>query len=143
MREGDANRYGQGRKTRRGRLRNAFEETKKETYSNVQNVDESIGPGRTGAGETNGRSREEVAYFAQTLADKLGDRKSLTYYKLLCARFDPHQLLQKAVESGYEHSPYSSAKPPRPSAPKPMPNPALPGSRIGTTNTMGVRAGRA
>jgi len=32
------------------------------------------------------------------LADKLGDQKSLSYYKIACQRSDPHLLLQKAAE---------------------------------------------
>lgn len=40
----------------------------------------------------------ETAYFAGLIAEKLGDQKSLTYYKIACQRSDPHMLLQKAAE---------------------------------------------
>jgi len=46
----------------------------------------------------NGRDQDEVAYYAKLLADKLGDQKSLTYYKIACQRFTPQTLLQKAAE---------------------------------------------
>src|SRR5256884_2679049 len=39
---------------------------------------------------------EERDYYAGLLADKLGDHKSLTYYKMACRRFNPQLLLQKA-----------------------------------------------
>lgn len=74
------------------------EERREERYKNVQNVDKPIRLDQTGPGAPGGRSREEVGYYARALADKLGDQKSLTYYTLLCARFDPHQLLQKAAQ---------------------------------------------
>jgi len=41
---------------------------------------------------------EERDYYAGLLADKLGDHKSLTYYKIACRRFDPQLLMQKASE---------------------------------------------
>jgi DNA-binding PadR family transcriptional regulator len=74
------------------------EERKREREKNVLNVIEPIRPGQTYGEARPGRSREEVGYYARALADKLGDQKSLTYYTLLCARFDPHQLLQKAAQ---------------------------------------------
>jgi len=46
----------------------------------------------------NKRDKDEVAYYANLLADKLRDQKSLTYYKIACQRFTPHTLLQKASE---------------------------------------------
>src|SRR2546427_1127336 len=42
------------------------------------------------------KDTEQTEYFAGLLAEKLGDHKSLTYYKIACRRIDPHILLQKA-----------------------------------------------
>src|SRR5437762_13414092 len=44
------------------------------------------------------RDRNEADYYAELLAKKLGDHKSLTYYKIACRRFHPQLLLQKAAE---------------------------------------------
>ena len=44
------------------------------------------------------RDSNEVDYYAGLLAKKLGDHKSLTYYKIACRRFHPQLLLQKAAE---------------------------------------------
>ena len=41
---------------------------------------------------------ERSTYYAELIADKLGDRKSLTYYKLMCRRYHPEWLHQKAQE---------------------------------------------
>ncbi len=46
----------------------------------------------------NTKDQDEIAYYAKLLADKLGDQKSLTYYKIACQRFTPQTLLQKAAE---------------------------------------------
>ena len=46
----------------------------------------------------NKKDTNETDYFAGLLAEKLGDQKSLTYYKIACQRHDPHLLLQKASE---------------------------------------------
>ena len=46
----------------------------------------------------NKKDTNETDYFAGLLAEKLGDQKSLTYYKIACQRSDPHLLLQKAAE---------------------------------------------
>src|SRR5438045_5805100 len=46
----------------------------------------------------NKKDTNETDYFAGLLAEKLGDQKSLTYYKIACQRSDPHMLLQKAAE---------------------------------------------
>ena len=46
----------------------------------------------------NKKDTNETAYYAQLLAEKLGDQKSLTYYKIACQRYDPHILMQKAAE---------------------------------------------
>jgi hypothetical protein len=46
----------------------------------------------------NKKEQDEVDYYAGLLAEKLGDHKSLTYYKLACRRFNPQLLLQKAAE---------------------------------------------
>lgn len=37
-------------------------------------------------------------YYANLLAQKLGDQKSISYYRSVCHRFDPHTLLRKAHE---------------------------------------------
>src|SRR5438045_2726613 len=44
------------------------------------------------------KDTNETAYYAGLLAEKLGDQKSLTYYKIVCQRIDPHKLMQKAAE---------------------------------------------
>ena len=44
------------------------------------------------------RDSNEVDYYAGLLAKKLGDEKSLSYYKIACRRFHPQLLLQKAAE---------------------------------------------
>jgi hypothetical protein len=41
---------------------------------------------------------DQVEYYAQLLAAKLNDAKSLSFYRLVCARHNPNQLLQKAAE---------------------------------------------
>ena len=41
---------------------------------------------------------ERLDYYAGLIADKLGDRKSLAYYKLACRKYVPERLLQKASE---------------------------------------------
>lgn len=41
---------------------------------------------------------EKSNYYAQLLADKLSDQKSLQYYRGVCQQFDPHRLLRKAHE---------------------------------------------
>jgi hypothetical protein len=46
----------------------------------------------------NAIDQDEVGYYAKLLADKLGDQKSLTYYKIACQRFNPQTLMQKAAE---------------------------------------------
>ena len=42
--------------------------------------------------------KDQVEYYAKLLADKLNDQKSLSYYRLVCARYNPAMLLQKAAE---------------------------------------------
>ncbi len=44
------------------------------------------------------KDQNELDYYAGLLADKLGDQKSLTYYKIACRRFNPQLLMQKASE---------------------------------------------
>jgi len=44
------------------------------------------------------RDEKEIEYFAELLADKLDDRKSLSFYRIACRRHDPHALLRKASE---------------------------------------------
>src|SRR5436305_5130477 len=46
----------------------------------------------------NKKDTNETDYFAGLIAEKLGDQKSITYYKIACQRSDPHMLLQKAAE---------------------------------------------
>lgn len=46
----------------------------------------------------NAKDKDEVAYYAGMLAEKLGDQKSLTYYKIACKRFNPQRLMEKAAE---------------------------------------------
>src|SRR5436309_12823669 len=46
----------------------------------------------------NAKDTDEVAYYAGLIAEKLGDQKSLTYYKIACKRFNPQRLLEKAAE---------------------------------------------
>lgn len=41
---------------------------------------------------------DQVEYYAQLLADKFNDQKSLSYYRIVCARYNPAKLLQKAAE---------------------------------------------
>ena len=38
----------------------------------------------------------KIAYYAQLIAEKLGDRKSLSYFKLACRLHNPERLYQKA-----------------------------------------------
>ena len=42
--------------------------------------------------------KDKVEYFAEQLADKLNDRKSLSFYRIACRKHDPHLLLRKAAE---------------------------------------------
>jgi hypothetical protein len=44
------------------------------------------------------RTEEEISYYAEKLAEKLGDRKSLSFYKVMCGQYEPSRLLQKAAE---------------------------------------------
>ena len=60
------------------------EKDTKERYMNVK--------------KQNKKDTNETAYYAGRLAEKLGDQKSLTYYKIACQRIDPHKLMQKAAE---------------------------------------------
>jgi phage replication O-like protein O len=41
---------------------------------------------------------DKINYYAEQLADKLNDRKSLSYYRAMCRRYDPHKLMRKAAE---------------------------------------------
>ena len=60
------------------------EKDTKERYNNVR--------------KDNRTDQDEVGYYAKLLADRLGDHKSLTYYKIACQRFNPQLLMQKAAE---------------------------------------------
>jgi len=42
--------------------------------------------------------KDQVEYYAQLLAAKLNDAKSLSFYRVICARYNPARLLQKAAE---------------------------------------------
>jgi phage replication O-like protein O len=42
--------------------------------------------------------KDQVEYYAQLLATKLNDEKSLSYYRIVCARYNPGKLLQKVAE---------------------------------------------
>jgi hypothetical protein len=44
------------------------------------------------------RTNEEISYYAEMLADKLDDRKSLSFYKVMCNQYEPTLLLKKAAE---------------------------------------------
>jgi len=44
------------------------------------------------------KDEDEVGYYAELLADKLNDRKSLSFYKAAVRRRSPHLLLEKASE---------------------------------------------
>lgn len=41
---------------------------------------------------------DKADYYANLLAEKLGDQKSISYYRSVCHRFDPHKLMRKAHE---------------------------------------------
>lgn len=43
-------------------------------------------------------AEDEVNYYAEQLAVKLNDRKSLSFYRVVCRKYDPHRLLRKAAE---------------------------------------------
>ncbi len=61
--------------------------SEKETKERYNNVNKQIK-----------KDQNELDYYAGLLADKLGDQKSLTYYKIACRRFNPQLLMQKASE---------------------------------------------
>jgi DNA-binding Lrp family transcriptional regulator len=44
------------------------------------------------------KDKDKVEYYAQLLANKLNDQKSLSFYRIACARHNPEKLLQKAAE---------------------------------------------
>jgi phage replication O-like protein O len=44
------------------------------------------------------KDQDQVEYYAQLLAERLDDAKSLSYYRIVCARHNPDKLLQKAAE---------------------------------------------
>ena len=47
---------------------------------------------------TRKRSRDEAEHYAQEIAKKLGDEKSISFYTLACMKHDPSRLLRKAHE---------------------------------------------
>lgn len=48
--------------------------------------------------EKTAKDKDQVEYYAQLLAEKLSDQKSISFYRLACQRFDPQRLLRKAQE---------------------------------------------
>ena len=42
--------------------------------------------------------KDQVEYYAKLLAERLNDQKSLSYYRLVCARYNPDKLLRKVAE---------------------------------------------
>lgn len=44
------------------------------------------------------RDKDEIEYYAEEIANKLGDHKSISFYKLVCKRHNPQILLEKAAE---------------------------------------------
>lgn len=44
------------------------------------------------------KDSDQVEYYAKMIAEKLHDEKSLTFYKLVCARHNPDKLLRKVSE---------------------------------------------
>jgi len=81
----------------------------KKLYTRVKNVNSSGKPSLQRSEKNtkerymnvtkyNAKDTDETAYYAGRLAEKLGDQKSLTYYKIACQRYDPHILMQKAAE---------------------------------------------
>jgi hypothetical protein len=44
------------------------------------------------------KDKDKVEYYAKLLAEKLGDQKSLSFYRIVCARYNPNRLLKKAAE---------------------------------------------
>jgi hypothetical protein len=38
----------------------------------------------------------KTTHYAQLIAEKLGDQKSITFYKIACQKYDPEKLLKKA-----------------------------------------------
>lgn len=62
--------------------------SEKDTLERYNNVNKEI---------KNEISREEMEYYANLLAKKLGDQKSVSYYRILCRKFKPEMLLEKAA----------------------------------------------
>jgi len=44
------------------------------------------------------KDQDQVEYYAKELANKLNDQKSLSYYRIVCARYNPDKLMRKAAE---------------------------------------------
>jgi hypothetical protein len=66
--------------------------------SNTKKVSINNNVAKAKWGNLNFKDKEEVNYYAELLAEKLGDKKSFSFYKAICARNDPQRLLQKAQE---------------------------------------------
>lgn len=52
----------------------------------------------TGKREKDNTAGEKADYYAQEIAKKLGDTKSISFYRQACLRHDPQRLLEKAHE---------------------------------------------
>ncbi len=76
-----------GVKNFNSRGKTSLHRSEKETKERYNNVNKQIK-----------QDQNKLDYYAGLLADKLGDQKSLTYYKIACRRFNPQLLMQKASE---------------------------------------------
>ncbi len=83
----DVNNLNIGVKNFNSRGKDALQRSEKDTKERYNNVTKYNAP-----------DKDEKEYYAKLLADKLGDQKSLTYYKIACQRFNPQTLMQKAAE---------------------------------------------
>lgn len=71
-----------------------------DTQAPIKKVSRSkkISTNKNNVASAQGRSRDEAAYFAQKIAVKLQDEKSISFYTLACMKHDPSRLLRKAHE---------------------------------------------
>ena len=53
---------------------------------------------KNNVGQKTKNNEDRAVYYAELLAEKLSDPKSLRYYREMCTRYDPHRLLRKAHE---------------------------------------------
>jgi hypothetical protein len=61
-------------------------------------IDKKIHSNKNVAPKREKEEEDKITYYAEQIADKLNDRKSLTYYKLACRRYPHTELLRKAQE---------------------------------------------